>query len=127
MSPVTPSRRVAPPPCEPSVASPAQPQASPVQCGPERSPASSAAPSLVGPARIKLSQFAREFQNFFFSFLFHQATCPQGERERATSNDRRFGPARRNVHILDRQCRRTRPSTSRPSPLGRIQGLSQQE
>jgi hypothetical protein len=113
--PVTPSRRVAPPPCEPSVAGPArsraltgvqrspkrrrssavpsvhrrpaqpqaspvqrspkrrrssavlsvhrrpaQPQVSPVRLGPERPPASNAVPSLVGPTRIKLFQFALE-------------------------------------------------------------------
>jgi hypothetical protein len=85
--PVTPSRRVAPPPCEPSVAGPArsraltgvqrspkrrrssavpsahrrpaQPQASPVQRGPERSPASSAAPSVASPAQPQASPVQR--------------------------------------------------------------------
>jgi hypothetical protein len=89
-----------PPPCEPSVAGPAR---SRVLTGIQRSPKrrrSIAHQALPVRARVP---------ELLFSFLFDQATCPQGERERATSNDRRFGPARRNVHILDQECLPTIP------------------
>ena len=70
--PVTPSRRVATPPCEPSVAGPSRSRASTgVQRSPERRPVQ---------RRIKFFQFARKssrsFENFFF--LFHPVCKVQG-------------------------------------------------
>ena len=71
--PVTPSRRVAPPPCEPSVAGPARSRAfTGVQRSPERRPVQ----------RIKLSQFAPRVRELLFSFPT-RPTPPK--RHRATS------------------------------------------
>jgi len=77
MSPVTPSRRVTPPPCESIVAGPSRSRAS---TGVQRSPA-----ERRPVQRIKFFKFARKssraFENFFFFFFHPAARCkvrPQG-------------------------------------------------